>query len=102
MDYRVGSVYVSVKELADMIHRLYNQRKRSPHLFQEEEDSDIRLQVVDGQWFFHTGDSQYDTDHKGFWGYLTLPTDGNDRNTQLEVARDLIQQAQEQHAGGAR
>lgn len=29
----------------------------------------VRLQVVDGSWHLHSGDPQYDTDHRGSWGY---------------------------------
>lgn len=30
---------------------------------------DIRLQLVDGTYHIHTGDSQFDTDHRGSFGY---------------------------------
>lgn len=30
---------------------------------------DIRLQLVDGTYHIYTGDSQFDTDHRGSWGY---------------------------------
>jgi hypothetical protein len=29
----------------------------------------VRIQIVDGSWYFHTGDNSYDTDHRGSWGY---------------------------------
>jgi hypothetical protein len=35
---------------------------------------DIRLQLVDGDYHIHIGDSQYDTDHRGGWGYGTIIT----------------------------
>lgn len=35
---------------------------------------DIRLQLVDGNYHIHIGDSQYDTDYRGSWGYGTIIT----------------------------
>lgn len=35
---------------------------------------DIRLQLVDGTYHIYTGDSQYDTDHRGSWGYGSFDT----------------------------
>jgi len=35
-------------------------------------DMDVRIQYVDGSLKFHTGDTQYDTDHRGYWGYANL------------------------------
>lgn len=28
---------------------------------------DVRVQVISGTWYFHIGDSPYDTDHRGVW-----------------------------------
>lgn len=39
----------------------------------ESEDVDVRLQVVDGTWYLHSGDASYDQDHRGFWGAGSLP-----------------------------
>jgi hypothetical protein len=33
---------------------------------------DLRLQLVDGYYRIWSGDSQYDTDHRGMWGYGTV------------------------------
>ena len=35
---------------------------------EEEPSIDVRLRYFDGAWSLHTGDVQYDTDHRGFWG----------------------------------
>lgn len=35
---------------------------------------DIRLQLVDGTYHIHIGDSQFDQDHRGSWGYGTVVT----------------------------
>lgn len=51
---------------------------------------DVRLQVhTDGSWQVHSGDSQYDTDHRGFWGSSAIPADGSTFNPR-DVAFDLI------------
>lgn len=33
---------------------------------------DIRLQLVDGTYHIHTGDNQFDSDHRGEWGDGTV------------------------------
>jgi hypothetical protein len=33
---------------------------------------EIRLQLVDGTHKFYCGDSQYDTDHRGYWGVFEV------------------------------
>lgn len=51
---------------------------------------DVRLQIdTDGAWRLHTGDAQYDTDHRGYWGSAEIgPT------TDIpDLAADLIDQA---------
>jgi hypothetical protein len=58
------------------------------------QDVDVRLQVTDGDWTVHTGDASFDTDHRGYWGAGTLTRQTNSR----EVARDLIDQAKDDHA----
>jgi hypothetical protein len=64
----------------------------------EDEGCDVRLQVYpDGQWAVRWGDSQYDLDHRGYWGASSVP--GNRRRfNATEVARDLISQARDAHA----
>lgn len=62
---------------------------------------DVRLQVVPGEgWTLWSGDSQYDTDHRGFWGSGSVPGRGHRFNSE-ELAADLIDQAKEQQATGA-
>jgi hypothetical protein len=50
---------------------------------------DMRLQVNDGWWTTHHGDSQYDQDHRGFWGCGFVPYRCT-RKEAREIARDLI------------
>jgi hypothetical protein len=59
---------------------------------------DVRLQVYDdGQWAVRYGDSQYDTDHRGWWGYSSVPGDGRRFNS-TDMARDLVNQCREHNA----
>ncbi len=60
---------------------------------------DVRLQVREHEeggmaWAVHFGSSDYDQDHRGFWGASSLDRRSNCR----AVARDLIEQAAEHAA----
>ena len=51
---------------------------------------DVRLQVwEDGRWAVHVCLSDYDQDHRGYWGASFL---SYDRQNLTELARDLIGQ----------
>lgn len=57
---------------------------------------DVRLQVWEnGNWAIHVCSSDYDQDHRGFWGASCLCYD---RQNLAELARDLIEQAKDDHA----
>lgn len=61
---------------------------------------DVRLQVYpDGQWAVRWGSSDYDQDHRGYWGSSSVPG-GNRRFDSKDIARDLIDQAREHKATG--
>ncbi len=47
---------------------------------------DVRLRVFEGDWEVKFGDSQYDTDHRGSWGYASICEDSD----LSEVAQELI------------
>ena len=58
--------------------------------------TDLRLQVKEnGNWYTHSGPSDYDQDHRGFWGSSCLPYG---RANLREIARDLLEQAKDSHA----
>jgi len=63
----------------------------------EEAYIDVRLQVYeDGAWAVRWGLSDYDQDHRGYWGASSVP--GNNRRFHSEdVARDLISQAKDDY-----
>lgn len=62
---------------------------------------EVRLQVYpDCTWYLHAGDSQYDLDHRGFWGASSI----HEKMTRVEardIARDLIDQCKEHAAEAA-
>lgn len=61
---------------------------------------DVRLQVYpDGDWAVRWGSSDYDQDHRGYWGASSVPGD-NRRFDSKDLARDLIDQAKEHFAQG--
>lgn len=62
------------------------------------EGCDVRLQVYpDGTWYVRWGLSDYDQDHRGFWGASSIPG-GRKRFRASDVARDLIEQAREAYS----
>ena len=52
---------------------------------------DCRLRHHDGSWSFHTGDSSYDTDHRGNWGASCVGADMTEDEAG-SVADDLLDQ----------
>lgn len=62
-------------------------------------DCDVRLQVYDdgGTWAVRYGSSDYDQDHRGYWGASSVPGRGK-RFDSKGIARDLIEQCKEAKA----
>lgn len=54
------------------------------------EDIDVRVQWLDGSYELHWGDSQFDADHRGNWGYSTLSNDLNQSEI-VGLAEELIE-----------
>lgn len=52
----------------------------------------IRLQVVDGDWFIHSGDASFDVDHRGSWG-SSYGCYNMSKGQLRELAKELIQEA---------
>lgn len=66
---------------------------------EECESCDVRLQVYpDGAWAIRVGPSDYDQDHRGFWGASCIP---RGRFNTTDLARDLISQCRDHHAAQA-
>lgn len=90
----------SINELADELYE-YGQDLVDDYvpyeLPQDDDDipyGDVRLQVHDGDWTLHTGDSSFDQDHRGAWGSASVSA-GEDLDTCQSIASDLIDEAYE-------
>ena len=63
---------------------------------------DVRLQLLDsGDWVLHLGDSQYDTDHQGYWGSGFLDYDWEERELKINIdslANSLIDEVEENYS----
>jgi hypothetical protein len=55
---------------------------------------DVRLQCVDGAWYVHTGDPQYDMDHRGCWGVGTIGEDDGPAEL-AELAESMIDELED-------
>lgn len=62
-----------------------------------ETDIDVRLRVHGGSWELKTGDAQYDTDHRGYWGASSVSARDTDRDL-MNTAEDLIDQVEDDYA----
>ena len=81
--------------IKDVAHDLRHHHKRIDWS-DDGEGCDVRLQVYeDGSWAVRVGPSDYDLDHRGFWGASSIPPG---RFRSANVARDLIEQAKDQYA----
>ena len=65
-----------------------------------EGECDVRLQVYEnGQWCIRSGLSDYDQDHRGYWGASCIPgvvAGKIQLFRSTDVARELISQAKDQ------
>lgn len=64
---------------------------------EREPSLEVRLQWVDGDWRIWSGDNQYDTDHRGAWGFGTI----RPAMTQEEyrtVAEEMVREARDAEA----
>lgn len=93
----------------NIAHGLRNEWHRMKGSFSREEIArqdcsgiDVRLIAYeDGVWVVHTGDAQYETSHKGFWGSGTLDYDWEEEEIEelcLTLASELIEGVLEERA----
>lgn len=62
------------------------------------DECDVRLQVYeDGDCAVRWGPSDHDQDHRGWWGASSIHGRLT-RDESVEIAEDLLEQAQEHHA----
>ena len=86
-------VTIQISDIADIVYSFGQDLKGydlEPGFGEDEVHGDIRLQVLDGSWEYHTGDSQYDTDHRGMWGSTSVPA-GVSKRQARQIAIDLIE-----------
>lgn len=66
-----------------------------------EGETDVRLQVYDnGHWAIRTGSSDYDQDHRGYWGASLLPGVVRGemvRFSSIRTAKELLAQVKEHY-----
>lgn len=83
----------SVKEVARELRMINTTTGDFEDEFGERDGIDVRLQVHEGGGYsIHEGDSQYDTDHRGYWGASSVPGN-NKRFNAIDLAKELIDQA---------
>lgn len=80
-----------VEDILRSIHRKYALK---------DEDTDVRFRMHNGCWQILWGLSDYDQDHRGYWGASSIPsaTEGLTQEQALEIAKELIEQAKDDHA----
>jgi predicted RNA-binding protein Jag len=90
------------KEIKDYLKKLVEKEKKSLEISPEDytepgsdtPNIDVRLQWHDGEWNILIGNSDYDTDTRGYWGSSSITPDTKSD----ELAEDLIDQVEEHMA----
>ena len=96
--YKIDGAMIRVSDLAQTVWLCGQYLKdhfSSNDLTEPGEDfcgTDFRLQVRDGSWVTHEGDSQYDQDHRGFWGYASVPRAVSKKEAR-EIAIQLLEES---------
>jgi len=106
---KIFNVRITVKDITEALQTIH-QEYMAAH-FDSEEDLrststgevdtedrgiEIRLQVVDGSYHVLSGDPQYDTDHRGFWGCAFLPIRPTTQDLK-DTAEELIDNTYENY-----
>ena len=89
----------SVYNKQDLIDHVKSQIENVRVFFEDDLDVlevDIRLQLVDGTYYFHSGDSQFDDDHRGAWGYGCIDVTEEYSDDDLSfIAEEIVNEALE-------
>ncbi len=82
----------TVRKALVIIHRNMRKTPRQDYLDRgcDYAALDVRLQVISDGWVIQTGDSSYDSDHRGYWGSSCITWE---RENLEDVARSLVEQA---------
>ena len=99
---KIFNVPVTIKNISKSlkaIHQGFMEYLRSTYTGEvdtEDRGIEIRLQVVDGSYHVLSGDPQYDTDHRGFWGCAFLPIRPTTQDLK-DTAKELIDNTYENY-----
>ena len=90
------------RSLAASLREVRDEFKNDPDGDLASEDGlDVRLQIQEPGppvlWCLHYGSSDYDQDHRGYWGSSSLGADTTDEEC-LAIANELVDQAEESFA----
>jgi len=87
--------------LTELVSELKKDMEKSPEDYTEvgsdDPSIDIRLQWHDDQWQVHLGSSDYDQNHKGFWGSSSVTPDTK-VDELLETLIDQVEESMESSA----
>jgi len=106
---KINSVRITIKDITEQLRNIhhnyvnahFNSKEYLILTYTGEVDTEnhgieVRLQVVDDTYHVLSGDPQYDTDHRGFWGCAFIPVVRTEQKLK-EIARELIDDACEHY-----
>jgi len=100
--YTIGECKITVKQLAAAIYEHGQFLKKNfakgqlTHAGNDFDGGEVRLRVYGSHWSLHTGDSQYDQDHRGFWAFNSVSrgvSGTNGRNVARELLEEVLEDA---------
>ena len=107
---KINNVRITIKDITEALHTIhqgyldadfdseeYYNFTYTGEVDTEDRGIEIRLQVVDGSYHVLSGDPQYDTDHRGFWGCAYLPAVRTTKQDLKDTAKELINDAFENY-----
>lgn len=92
---KTESIKINITDLADNIWKFAHitMGERDWQEWTDEDGNsaiDCRLRAYDSSWELKVGLSDFDTDHRGFWSYSSIPYRCT-REQSREIARELIE-----------
>lgn len=95
LEATINDTQVNIYSVKDVLESEYDFYYNLFDFGEDASDIDVRLRVFNGHWEVLTGDSQYDTDHRGTWAYGSF-TPGMDSDALELLAIDLVEQLENQ------
>ena len=106
---KINNVRITIKDITEALQTIHQGYLNAPfgskkyhtltytgEVDTEDRGIEIRLQVVDGSYHVLSGDPQYDTDHRGFWGCAFLPIRPTTQDLK-DTAKELIDNTYENY-----